>query len=219
MMRNRRQVDAHPIGNLYVRFAGIAQRIRDSGPLPAAIRERSTAKPGLASANNGLSPRLDRQLREDGGYLVANRLLAETETHADLHVVEALRQQLQQVSFAFRKMREGSRAGRLRFVLKKKGVHFVKTVSKCGLVLARDDARVPYEEGRRLAGLIRGARFVSLDSRNHVLLECRTKVGQRRCPKGPGSLPVQGAWSHTRSRSPRLANSRITRSARASRRR
>lgn len=36
---------------------------------------------------------------------------------------------------------------------------------------ARGDARVPYEEGRRLAGLIPGARFVSLESRNHVLLE------------------------------------------------
>lgn len=36
---------------------------------------------------------------------------------------------------------------------------------------SRGDARVPYEEGRRLAGLIPGARFVSLDSRNHVLLE------------------------------------------------
>lgn len=32
------------------------------------------------------------------------------------------------------------------------------------------DARVPYEEGRRLAALIPGARFVTLDSRNHVLL-------------------------------------------------
>jgi len=36
---------------------------------------------------------------------------------------------------------------------------------------ALGDARVPYEEGRRLAGLIPGAHFVSLDSRNHVLLE------------------------------------------------
>lgn len=34
----------------------------------------------------------------------------------------------------------------------------------------RGDARVPYEEGRRLAALIPGARFVTLDSRNHVLL-------------------------------------------------
>lgn len=35
----------------------------------------------------------------------------------------------------------------------------------------RGDARVPYEEGRRLAALIPGARFVTLDSRNHVLLD------------------------------------------------
>lgn len=36
---------------------------------------------------------------------------------------------------------------------------------------ARGDARVPFEEGRRLASLIPGARFVPLDSINHVLLE------------------------------------------------
>jgi DNA-binding CsgD family transcriptional regulator len=36
---------------------------------------------------------------------------------------------------------------------------------------ARGDARVPFEEGRRIAGLIPGARFVPLESRNHVLLE------------------------------------------------
>jgi DNA-binding NarL/FixJ family response regulator len=36
---------------------------------------------------------------------------------------------------------------------------------------ARGDARVPFEEGRFLAGLIPGARFVPLESRNHVLLE------------------------------------------------
>jgi pimeloyl-ACP methyl ester carboxylesterase/DNA-binding CsgD family transcriptional regulator len=35
---------------------------------------------------------------------------------------------------------------------------------------ARGDARVPFEEGRRLAALIPGARFVPLDSDNHVLL-------------------------------------------------
>ena len=34
---------------------------------------------------------------------------------------------------------------------------------------ARDDAAVPFEEGRRLAGLIPGARFIQLDSRNHIL--------------------------------------------------
>lgn len=36
---------------------------------------------------------------------------------------------------------------------------------------ARGDARVPFEEGRRVAGLIPGARFVPLESRNHVLLQ------------------------------------------------
>lgn len=35
---------------------------------------------------------------------------------------------------------------------------------------SRGDARVPFEEGRQLAALIPGARFVPLESRNHVLL-------------------------------------------------
>ncbi|MFL9920493.1 alpha/beta fold hydrolase [Paraburkholderia fungorum] len=36
---------------------------------------------------------------------------------------------------------------------------------------ASGDARVPFEEGRLLAGLIPGARFVPLDSENHMLLD------------------------------------------------
>jgi len=36
---------------------------------------------------------------------------------------------------------------------------------------ARDDALVPFEEGRLMATLIPGARFTSLESQNHVLLE------------------------------------------------
>ena len=36
---------------------------------------------------------------------------------------------------------------------------------------ARGDARVPFEEGRYIAGLIPDARFVPLESRNHVLLQ------------------------------------------------
>jgi pimeloyl-ACP methyl ester carboxylesterase/DNA-binding CsgD family transcriptional regulator len=35
----------------------------------------------------------------------------------------------------------------------------------------RGDARIPFEEGRLVAGLIPGARFVPLDSRNHILPE------------------------------------------------
>jgi DNA-binding CsgD family transcriptional regulator len=36
---------------------------------------------------------------------------------------------------------------------------------------AREDAVVPFEEGRQLAALIPGARFVPLESKNHILLE------------------------------------------------
>jgi pimeloyl-ACP methyl ester carboxylesterase/DNA-binding CsgD family transcriptional regulator len=36
---------------------------------------------------------------------------------------------------------------------------------------ARHDARIPFEEGRKLAALIPGARFVPLESHNHVLLD------------------------------------------------
>jgi DNA-binding NarL/FixJ family response regulator len=35
---------------------------------------------------------------------------------------------------------------------------------------AREDGRIPFEQGRELAGLIPGARLVPLESRNHVLL-------------------------------------------------
>jgi pimeloyl-ACP methyl ester carboxylesterase/DNA-binding CsgD family transcriptional regulator len=43
---------------------------------------------------------------------------------------------------------------------------------------SRNDARVPFEEGRQLAALIPSARFVPLESRNHVL------------------LPGEPAWTH-----------------------
>lgn len=43
---------------------------------------------------------------------------------------------------------------------------------------SRNDARVPFEEGRQLAALIPSARFVPLESRNHVL------------------LPDEPAWKH-----------------------
>jgi DNA-binding CsgD family transcriptional regulator len=36
---------------------------------------------------------------------------------------------------------------------------------------ARNDARVPFDEGRNLATLIPSARFLPLESRNHVLLD------------------------------------------------
>ena len=36
---------------------------------------------------------------------------------------------------------------------------------------ARDEVRVPFESGRRMAAAIPGARFVALQSRNHLILE------------------------------------------------
>jgi pimeloyl-ACP methyl ester carboxylesterase len=46
-----------------------------------------------------------------------------------------------------------------------------RTVSVRTLVLHADgDRAVPFEQGRQLAGLIAGARFVPLHSRNHILL-------------------------------------------------
>jgi pimeloyl-ACP methyl ester carboxylesterase/DNA-binding CsgD family transcriptional regulator len=41
----------------------------------------------------------------------------------------------------------------------------------CLIAHAREDGRVTFEQGRELASLIPGARFVPLESRNHVLLE------------------------------------------------
>ena len=43
---------------------------------------------------------------------------------------------------------------------------------------ARGDAMIPFETGRQLAALIPGARFVPLDSRNHVLLEAEPAWAQ-----------------------------------------
>jgi pimeloyl-ACP methyl ester carboxylesterase len=36
----------------------------------------------------------------------------------------------------------------------------------------RDDAVQPFDEGRRLAAGIPGARFIALEGRNHVILQC-----------------------------------------------
>jgi DNA-binding CsgD family transcriptional regulator len=46
------------------------------------------------------------------------------------------------------------------------------------LLHARDDARIPFEEGRRLATLIPDARFVPLEGRNHLLLETEPAFDQ-----------------------------------------
>ena len=48
----------------------------------------------------------------------------------------------------------------------------LQSVSVPTLVMhSRDDGRVPYEQGRLLAAEIPGARFVTLESHNHILME------------------------------------------------
>jgi pimeloyl-ACP methyl ester carboxylesterase/DNA-binding CsgD family transcriptional regulator len=50
--------------------------------------------------------------------------------------------------------------------------HLAARVTAPSLVLhVRQDAAIPLEEGRLLASIIPGARFVQLESRNHILLE------------------------------------------------
>ena len=49
---------------------------------------------------------------------------------------------------------------------------FLSEITAPTLVLhCRDDGAVPFEEGRRMAAMIPGARFVALEGRNHLILE------------------------------------------------
>lgn len=64
---------------------------------------------------------------------------------------------------------------------------------------ARGDARVPFDEGRRMAGLIPGARFVPLESANHVLLghepafaQCFDEIHAFLAEHDPASSPAKG---------------------------
>ena len=71
--------------------------------------------------------------------------------------------------------------------------HMLSQVSVPTLVMhCRDDAVQPFEEGRRLAAGIPGARFVALEGRNHVILEGDPSWGRFLRKYG-------GSW-HTRGR-------------------
>lgn len=88
-------------------------------------------------------------------------------------------------------------------------------VSVPTLVLhARGDARVPHDVGRDLAAAIPGARFVSLDSKNHILMEDEPAwerfvyevfgfLGTRETGVGRDPNPAERS-AHRRSRSPGL---------------
>ena len=66
---------------------------------------------------------------------------------------------------------------------------------------ARGDAAVPFDEGRRLAALIPGARFVPLNSSNHVLLDTEPAwaefLREVRAFLGAAPAPTGGAGSAT----------------------
>ncbi|MFQ5974363.1 MAG: alpha/beta fold hydrolase [Alphaproteobacteria bacterium] len=50
--------------------------------------------------------------------------------------------------------------------------HLLSEIATPTLVLhCRDDAAVPFQEGRRMAAMIPGARFVALEGRNHLILK------------------------------------------------
>jgi class 3 adenylate cyclase/pimeloyl-ACP methyl ester carboxylesterase len=74
----------------------------------------------------------------------------------------------------------GEMAARIRTVTGETDVTaLLSHVSVPTLVLhARDDARVPFEAGRRMAAGIPGARFVALQGRNHLFLETEPAFGQ-----------------------------------------
>jgi len=66
---------------------------------------------------------------------------------------------------------------------------------------ARGDVRMPFEEGRLIAGLIPGARFVPLESRNHVLLEGEPALARlfaelREFLREGGAEASEGAFPH-----------------------
>ena len=80
---------------------------------------------------------------------------------------------------------------------------------------AREDAVVPFAEGRLIASLIPGARFVPLDGRNHVLLETEPAWGEflSAVDEFLGSGPAAPAPSSNASRRIRNTASASTRPA------
>lgn len=68
---------------------------------------------------------------------------------------------------------------------------------------AKDDARIPFDEGRKLAAAIPDAQFVALDSANHILLENEPAwaafLSSLRAflPETTSSKPVRGSYHLT----------------------
>ena len=90
-----------------------------------------------------------------------------------LFIPEGTAEQIQWFNDLMRMTVSPENAVRLRHTMNQIDVsHLAPDVAVPTLVLhARDDAIVPFEEGRRMAAMIPGARFVALEGRNHVILE------------------------------------------------
>jgi pimeloyl-ACP methyl ester carboxylesterase/DNA-binding CsgD family transcriptional regulator len=88
-------------------------------------------------------------------------------------IPEATVDQFRAFNELLRKSASAEMAERILRVLHADDVSTLASQVQCPtLVLhARDDARVPFEQGRALAAAIPNARFVPLDSRNHLTLE------------------------------------------------
>jgi DNA-binding NarL/FixJ family response regulator len=90
-----------------------------------------------------------------------------------------------------------------------------RTLTVPTLVLhARRDMRVPFEAGRRLAALIPNARFVPLETRNHLLLEGETAFDQfvreldafLDADDEPGALPAPAPFPELTDRESEVLN-------------
>ena len=86
---------------------------------------------------------------------------------------DASAEQLRSLNELMRHSASSSAAARLlRGIFHCELAEYASAVRCPTLVLhARNDLRIPFEEGRALAALIPGARFVPIDSRNNMLLE------------------------------------------------
>ena len=88
-------------------------------------------------------------------------------------IPEATADQFRSYNDLLRKSASPANAGKLLRVLHSEDISALAPQIQCPTLVfhVREDARVPFEQGRALAATIPGARFVPLDSRNHLLLE------------------------------------------------
>jgi pimeloyl-ACP methyl ester carboxylesterase/DNA-binding CsgD family transcriptional regulator len=90
-----------------------------------------------------------------------------------LHIPDATTEQTQAYNELLRQTTSPANAIRLLRILWEQDVHEAVPRVRCPTLVLhpRGNSIVPFEEGRKLAALIPGARFVPLDTRNFILLD------------------------------------------------